>query len=94
MRECALIGQAVVSRSDKTGVYHLGMVRDRVAGCRNYLIEWADQSLEIQVRRTPTSAMEHIELFYKNLFFKNQKTQKRQKLSIVESRDSRLSQFL
>lgn len=51
IRQCedALIGQAVVCRDNKTGVFHLGAVRDRVKGPRNYLIEWADQNLDIQV---------------------------------------------
>lgn len=50
IRQCedALIGQAVVCRDNKTGVFHLGAVRDRVKGPRNYLIEWADQNLDIQ----------------------------------------------
>jgi len=49
MREHSLIGQAVVCRSNKSGAYYLGAVRDRVSGCRNYLVEWADRSLDIQV---------------------------------------------
>ena len=48
-REQSLIGQAVVCRSNKTGAYYLGSVRDRVSGCRNYLVEWADRSLDVQV---------------------------------------------
>lgn len=47
-KEQALIGQAVVCRSNKTGAFYLGAVRDRVSGCRNYLVEWADRSLDIQ----------------------------------------------
>ncbi|XP_066919600.1 von Willebrand factor A domain-containing protein 3B-like [Clytia hemisphaerica] len=47
-REQSLIGQAVVCRSNKTGAYYLGSVRDRVSGCRNYLVEWADRSLDVQ----------------------------------------------
>ena len=48
-KEQALIGQAVVCRSNKTGAFYLGAVRDRVSGCRNYLVQWADRSLDIQV---------------------------------------------
>ena len=47
--EDSLIGQAVVSRDNKTGLFHLCAVRDKVKGPRNYLIEWADHTLEIQV---------------------------------------------
>lgn len=49
-KEQALIGQAVVCRSNNTGAFYLGAVRDRVSGCRNYLVEWADRSLDVQVQ--------------------------------------------
>eukprot|EP00794_Sanderia_malayensis_P007171 gene7171-7977_t len=55
-RDCAyidaceegLVGQAIVARNNTDGMFYLGAVRERVKGPRNYLIEWADQTLQIQ----------------------------------------------
>jgi len=46
--EESLVGQAVVARNDKDGMFHLGTVRERVGNGRQYIIEWADQTVQLQ----------------------------------------------
>lgn len=46
--EESLVGQAVVARNEKDGMFHLGTVRERVGNGRQYIIEWADQSVQLQ----------------------------------------------
>ncbi|KAK3738170.1 hypothetical protein QZH41_019678, partial [Actinostola sp. cb2023] len=46
--EESLVGQAVVTRNDDDGTFHLGTVRERVGNGRQYIIEWADQSVQLQ----------------------------------------------
>lgn len=43
-----LVGQAVVARHEKDGMFYLGTVRERVGNGRQYIIEWADQSVQLQ----------------------------------------------
>jgi len=43
-----LIGQAVVARDDKTGVFNLCSVSKKLSGARNYLIQWSNGNLEVQ----------------------------------------------
>lgn len=70
IRKCedALIGQAVVCRDNKTGVFHLGAVRDRVSGPRNYLIEWPAHTLDMQNYAFIFGAHTKRQKFEKNCF--------------------------
>lgn len=46
--EESLVDQAVVARNDQDGMFHLGTVRERVGNGRQYIIEWADQTVQLQ----------------------------------------------
>nr|XP_006818317.1 PREDICTED: von Willebrand factor A domain-containing protein 3B-like [Saccoglossus kowalevskii] len=46
--EDSWVGQAVVARNDTDGKYYLGQVKERVGNGRQYIVEWADGSLQIQ----------------------------------------------
>ncbi|KAK3099856.1 hypothetical protein FSP39_010823 [Pinctada imbricata] len=46
--ETRWVGQAVVSRDDRTGTYHLASVKSRVGNGREYLLEWCDGETSVQ----------------------------------------------
>ncbi|CAH1267973.1 VWA3A [Branchiostoma lanceolatum] len=46
--EDSWVGHAVVARDDNDGAYHLGTVKERVGNGRQYIVQWADETMQVQ----------------------------------------------